>query len=133
MPCARSTFGSVTQPLQFTQCVRLVCGATMPGKAPANSPSWEVSTELKDAEVNDWQPVLGCSASSKPADWYAVALAGLSGVLAYMYADARTHVHAVTEQPAGLSAFMRSKYASTPLIAWSSPVITTAAFRPRGR
>ena len=45
----------------------------------------------------------------------------------------RTHSQSATEQPAGLSALYWSKRPAVPPLAWSSPVMTTTAFSPRGK
>ena len=50
-----------------------------------------------------------------------------------MYDVPRTHSQRTTEQPAGLAALYWSKRPAVPPKAWSSPVITTAAFSLRGR
>ena len=54
-----------------------------------------------------------------------------------MYEVDRTHSHWATLQPAGLRALKRSNANAVPPGAfpgeWSSPLITTTAFSPRGR
>jgi hypothetical protein len=50
-----------------------------------------------------------------------------------MYELLRMHCHSVTEQPAGLAALYWSNRPAVPPTPWSSPVMTTTAFSPRGK
>src|SRR3954447_26085252 len=112
MPCRRSTLGWLAQSLQTMRCVRLVTGALALGKLVANEPSWLLNRSSSEEGVQSWQLELtGCSASSKPADWYWASFASVSGVSGYMYDDARTHSQSATEQPALSKVLRRSKYA----------------------
>ena len=61
------------------------------------------------------------------------ACASVSGASVYTYEVLRTHSQSATMQPGGLLRDLASKRPAVPPPPWSSPVITTAAFSPRGR
>ena len=88
-----------------------------------------------DAGVQSAQSVLTCSATSKPSARVRRRLRRRSAACSGRRTTSRaTHSQSATEQPAGLCALVlcRSGRAVPPL-PWSSPVMTTTAFSPRGK
>src|SRR4051794_10046835 len=106
MPCASSTFGSVAQSFQVTQCVRFVTGAGTLGNLAAKPASCVEKIVCAPSNVHDPHPLLiaTCRASSKPASEYAFACASVIGMFEYTYDVERTHSQSTTEQSGGLAA-----------------------------